>query len=93
MLLFGEVPKRIVISIPLFSISTIVLFNFEICKAMIKKFMTEVVWGDLDYLLIDTPPGTSDEHLAVMENIKASNYSNFSAELVNTPQVNLILFD
>ena len=39
---------------------------------MIKKFMTEVCWGDLDYLLIDTPPGTSDEHLAVMENIKSS---------------------
>ena len=55
--------------------------------------MTEVVWGDLDYLLIDTPPGTSDEHLAVMENIKASNYSNFSAVLVTTPQVILILFD
>lgn len=58
---------------------------------MIKKFMTEVVWGDLDYLLIDTPPGTSDEHLAVMENIRAMNYSDFSAVLVTTPQVNYFL--
>lgn len=54
---------------------------------MIKKFMTDVCWGDLDYLLIDTPPGTSDEHLAVMENIKSSNFSNYSAVLVTTPQV------
>jgi Mrp family chromosome partitioning ATPase len=25
--------------------------------AMVKQFMTDVVWGELDYLLIDTPPG------------------------------------
>lgn len=53
---------------------------------MIKKFMTEVCWGDLDYLLIDTPPGTSDEHLSVMENIKTLNFENYSAVLVTTPQ-------
>lgn len=55
---------------------------------MIKKFMTDVCWGDLDYLLIDTPPGTSDEHLAVMENIRDTGYKNSSAVLVTTPQVN-----
>ncbi|RNA22676.1 cytosolic Fe-S cluster assembly factor NUBP2 -like protein [Brachionus plicatilis] len=55
-------------------------------NSMIKKFMTDICWGDLDYLLIDTPPGTSDEHLAVMENIKTSNYCNYSAILVTTPQ-------
>ncbi|CAF0807655.1 unnamed protein product [Brachionus calyciflorus] len=55
-------------------------------NSMIKKFMTDVVWGDLDYLLIDTPPGTSDEHLAVMENIRSINYSDYSAVLVTTPQ-------
>lgn len=53
---------------------------------MIKKFMTDVAWGDLDYLLIDTPPGTSDEHLAVMENIRNMNFKDFSAVLVTTPQ-------
>ena len=26
--------------------------------AMVRQFMTDVVWGELDYLLIDTPPGT-----------------------------------
>lgn len=38
--------------------------------AMIKQFLTDVYWQDLDYLVIDTPPGTSDEHIAVMENLK-----------------------
>jgi len=27
--------------------------------AMVRQFMTDVIWGDLDYLLIDTPPGKS----------------------------------
>ena len=54
---------------------------------MIKKFMTDVCWGELDYLLIDTPPGTSDEHLAILENIKELNLRNHSAVLVTTPQV------
>jgi Mrp family chromosome partitioning ATPase len=40
---------------------------------MIKQFLSDVVWRDIDYLIIDTPPGTSDEHLAVIENLKAYN--------------------
>jgi Mrp family chromosome partitioning ATPase len=27
---------------------------------MIQQFLSEVVWGDLDYLIIDTPPGMTD---------------------------------
>ncbi len=56
---------------------------------MIKKFMTDVYWGEdsLDYLLVDTPPGTSDEHLALMENLKNSHMKNYQAILVTTPQV------
>ena len=38
--------------------------------AMIKTFLTDVFWQDIDYLIIDTPPGTSDEHITVMENLK-----------------------
>ena len=54
---------------------------------MIKKFMNDVYWGELDFLLIDTPPGTSDEHLAVIENIRAMAFDDFAAILVTTPQV------
>ncbi len=54
--------------------------------------MTDVNWGKetIDFLLIDTPPGTSDEHLALVEYLKGSN-SNFHAILVTTPQVLNIL--
>ncbi|XP_022236652.1 cytosolic Fe-S cluster assembly factor NUBP2 homolog, partial [Limulus polyphemus] len=39
-------------------------------NAMIKQFLTDVYWQDIDYLVIDTPPGTSDEHISVVENLK-----------------------
>lgn len=39
-------------------------------NGMIKQFLTDVVWQDIDYLIIDTPPGTSDEHITVMENLR-----------------------
>ena len=32
-------------------------------NSIIKQFVESVSWGDLDVLLVDTPPGTSDEHL------------------------------
>src|SRR5690242_7860773 len=38
-------------------------------SAMIKQFLEDVIWGELDYLIIDTPPGTSDEHISVIENL------------------------
>lgn len=53
-------------------------------NAMIKQFLTDVYWQDIDYLVIDTPPGTSDEHISVVENIK--KYKPDGAVLVTTPQ-------
>ncbi|EPY29412.1 nucleotide binding protein-like protein [Strigomonas culicis] len=52
--------------------------------AMIKQFFTDVDWGHLDYLIIDTPPGTSDEHLTLCEVVKQYNPSG--AVVVTTPQ-------
>lgn len=39
-------------------------------NAIIKQFLSDVYWQDIDFLIIDTPPGTSDEHITVMENLK-----------------------
>lgn len=36
---------------------------------MIRQFLAEVRWGDLDYLVIDTPPGTSDEHISLLTHL------------------------
>ncbi|KRT81911.1 hypothetical protein AMK59_5360 [Oryctes borbonicus] len=52
--------------------------------AMVKQFLTDVCWGNLDYLIIDTPPGTSDEHITVMENLKDVKCDG--AVIVTTPQ-------
>merc|ERR1712086_239444 len=42
-------------------------------NGLIKQFLTDVDWGSLDYLIIDTPPGTSDEHLSVVSYLQAAN--------------------
>ncbi|XP_072931684.1 cytosolic Fe-S cluster assembly factor Nubp2 homolog [Epargyreus clarus] len=52
--------------------------------AMIKQFLADVCWQDLDFLVIDTPPGTSDEHITVMENLR--QVPHCSAIIVTTPQ-------
>lgn len=37
--------------------------------SVVQQFYTDVLWGDLDYLLIDMPPGTGDVALTVMQSI------------------------
>lgn len=52
---------------------------------MIKQFLRDVDWGDVDYLIIDTPPGTSDEHLSVVQYLAAAHIDG--AVILTTPQV------
>jgi len=59
------------------------------CEEMIETFLQDVDWGELDYLIVDTPPGTSDEHLSVVNLLSAANVSG--AVIVTTPQVDLSL--
>ena len=56
--------------------------------AMIRQFLSDVLWGDLDYLLIDTPPGTSDEHISLAETLlkDARPGQVAGAVVVTTPQ-------
>lgn len=46
-----------------------VIWRGPILGGVVKQFYTDVIWGDLDYLLIDMPPGTGDVALTVMQNI------------------------
>lgn len=48
----------------------------------IQQLLSDVVWGALDYLIIDLPPGTSDEPLSVAQSIPESE----GAIIVTTPQ-------
>ncbi|KAI1317582.1 Nucleotide-binding protein 2 [Mortierella claussenii] len=52
--------------------------------AMIRQFLTDTCWGELDYLIVDTPPGTSDENISIVEHLKA--YNPDGVVLVTTPQ-------
>jgi len=48
---------------------------------VIKQFLREVEWGELDYLLIDLPPGTSDAQLTICQNVPL-----MGTVIVTTPQ-------
>ncbi|XP_073398942.1 cytosolic Fe-S cluster assembly factor NUBP1 isoform X3 [Dendrobates tinctorius] len=53
-------------------------------NGMIKQFLRDVDWGEVDYLIVDTPPGTSDEHLSVVQYLSAAHIDG--AVIITTPQ-------
>lgn len=53
-------------------------------NGLIKQFLTDVYWGELDFLVVDAPPGTSDEHISIAQYLKQSNVDG--AVIVTTPQ-------
>jgi ATP-binding protein involved in chromosome partitioning len=50
--------------------------------SIIKQFISDVWWGDLDYLIIDCPPGTGDEPLSIIQLLGQAD----GAVVVTTPQ-------
>lgn len=58
-------------------------------NGMIKQFLRDVAWDDLDYLLVDTPPGTSDEHISIVQLLKDSGIDG--AIVITTPQVRKVM--
>jgi ATP-binding protein involved in chromosome partitioning len=51
----------------LHSVEDPVIWRGPLKMTAIRQFLSEIVWGDLDYLLIDLPPGTGDEPLSVLQ--------------------------
>lgn len=59
-----------------------VIWRGPLKMGAIKQFLGEVIWGNLDYLIIDLPPGTGDEPLSIAQLIP----KNDGAVIVTTPQ-------
>lgn len=64
-----------------------VVFRGPMKMSVINQFLGDVNWGTLDYLLIDSPPGTGDEQLAILQGIPAMT----GTIIVTTPQQVAIL--
>lgn len=58
-----------------------VVWRGPMASSAIRQFVTEVDWGELDYLVIDMPPGTGDIHLTLMQTVPVTG-----AIIVTTPQ-------
>jgi ATP-binding protein involved in chromosome partitioning len=64
-----------------------VVWRGPMASSAIKQFVTDVDWGELDYLVIDMPPGTGDIHLTLMQTVPVTG-----VVIVTTPQ-NVALAD
>lgn len=58
-----------------------VVWRGPMASSAIRQFITEVQWGELDYLIIDMPPGTGDIHLTMMQTAPVTGIV-----VVTTPQ-------
>ncbi len=58
-----------------------VVWRGPMASSALKQFIADTEWGDLDYMLIDLPPGTSDIHLTLVQTVPVTG-----AVIVTTPQ-------
>ncbi len=58
-----------------------VVWRGPMASSAIRQFVTDVYWGELDYLVIDMPPGTGDIHLTLVQTVPVTG-----AVIVTTPQ-------
>ena len=58
-----------------------VIWRGPMASSAIRQFVTDVMWDELDYLVIDMPPGTGDIHLTLVQTVPVTG-----AVIVTTPQ-------
>ncbi|UCG51984.1 MAG: Mrp/NBP35 family ATP-binding protein [Candidatus Latescibacterota bacterium] len=62
------------------NVDTPVIWRGPMVAGVVKKFLQDVEWGDLDYLMIDLPPGTGDAQLTLVQTVPITG-----AIIVTTP--------
>ena len=85
---FGITPVRTSEGIDVMSMNFLVeneedpvIWRGPAISGVVKQFWTDVIWGELDYLIIDMPPGTGDVALTVMQSIPITGIV-----MLSTPQ-------
>jgi len=85
---FGLLPVKSDNGIEIMSINLLlphedepVIWRGPIISGVIKQFWEEVIWGELDYLLVDLPPGTGDAPLTVLQSLPLNG-----VVIVSSPQ-------
>lgn len=79
---YGEYLKVISIGFLLQGSDAAVIWRGPLKYSVIKQFLADVEWGDLDYLIVDSPPGTGDEPLSICQLMEHPD----GAVVVTTPQ-------
>ncbi len=85
---FGAYPMKSANGIAVMSMNLLlpndeepVVWRGPIVSGVIKQFWEEVIWGDLDYLVIDMPPGTGDAQLTILQTLPVNG-----VYMVSSPQ-------
>ena len=81
-ILYGDKLKIMSIGFLLRNESDALIWRGPMKHNLIKQFVTDVCWGELDYLVVDCPPGTGDEPLSVVQLLGKID----GAVVVTTPQ-------
>ena len=80
-LIYGSNLKVISMSSLLGNADTAVVWRGPMKTGAIRQFMADVAWGELDFLIVDSPPGTGDEPLTVAQLIPGAQ-----SIIITTPQ-------
>jgi len=81
-ILYGDTLKVISIGFLVQDENAALIWRGPMKHNVIKQFVSEVCWGELDYLIVDCPPGTGDEPLSIVQLLGKAD----GAVVVTTPQ-------
>ena len=81
-ILYSDTLKVISVGFLLQDESNALIWRGPMKHNVIKQFVTDVSWGNLDYLIVDCPPGTGDEPLSIVQLLGNAD----GAVIVTTPQ-------